>query len=216
MMMMTMNNTAQVVQQCSGPVAPGLMALIVAHESGGHPWAINVNGLSNGSMTFPNKPLAVATATHYIRLGYKVDMGLAQVDSENLGRLGLSISQAFSPCTNVKAGAAIFSGAWKGAQAHGFSGGNRLMAALSAYNSGNYRGDWGYADAVLHGTVVGGAIPYTQAYAGVVQKAGPSPFMASPFITVSAPPIWMVNRTVAQARMPGYSHWGFRYAKEND
>lgn len=212
--MMMMTNTAQVVQACSGPVAPGLMALIVAHESGGHPWAINVNRLANGSMVFRSRTAAVAAATHYIRRGYKVDMGLAQVDSENLGRLGLSIRRAFNPCTNVKAGAAIFSGAWKGAQARGFSGGNQLMAALSAYNSGNYRGDWGYADAVLHGTAVGGSIPYTPAVARMIRKAAPSPFMASPLITVTAPPEWLVNETPVQARMPGYSHWGLRYAHD--
>lgn len=211
---MMMNNTAQVVRACSGPVAPGLMALIVAHESGGHPWAINVNHMANGSMVFQSKAAAVAAATHYIRLGYKVDMGLAQVDSENLGMLGLNISRVFNPCTNVKAGAAIFSGAWRGAQARGYSGGNQLMAALSAYNSGNYRGDWGYANAVLHGTAVGGSIPYTKAYVGMVQKARPSPFMASPFITITAPPEWLVNETPVQARMPGYSHWELRYAHD--
>lgn len=211
---MMMTDAAQVVRACSGPVAPPLMALIVAHESGGHPWSINVNGRTGGSMVFQSKAAAIATATHYIRLGYKVDMGLAQVDSENLGLLGLNIRQAFNPCTNVKAGAAIFSSAWKGAQARGFSGGNRLMAALSAYNSGNYRGDWGYASAVLHGTAVGGPIPYTKAYAEIVHKAGPSPFMASPFVTVAAPPVWLVDETPVQARMPGYSHWGLRYAHD--
>lgn len=212
---MTMIDAAQVVQECSGPVAPGLMALIVAHESGGHPWAINVNNLPNGSMVFQSKAAAVAAAAHYIRLGYKVDMGLSQVDSENLGKLGLNVRQVFSPCVNVKAGAAIFSGAWDGAGVTGYTGGARLMAALSAYNSGSYGGDWGYAKAVLRGTAVGGSIPYTTSYAVAVRQAGPSPFMASPFITVSAPPAWMVNQSTEQARMPGFAHWNFRYTNDD-
>ncbi len=206
-----MINAEQVVQQCSGPVAPELMALIVAHESGGNPWAINVNGLPNGSMVFPSKASAVAAAIHYIRMGYKVDMGLSQVDSENLGKLGLSVPQVFDPCTNVRSGAAIFSWAWRGAKNKGYTGGSRLMAALSAYNSGSYGGDWGYSKAVLHGTAVGGSVPYTPAYAVVVRQSAPSPFMSSPFITVGSPPAWMVNQSPEQARMPGYAHWGFRY-----
>jgi len=143
-------NVAQIVQACSGPVAPATMASIVATESGGYPWAIYVNGLGpSGSMRFPNKAAAIAAAIHYIRAGYKVDMGLAQVDSENLGRLGLSVQQAFNPCTNVRAGATIMAGAYVQAIKAGYAPGvDALTHGFEAYNSGSTSGDYSYAQRV--------------------------------------------------------------------
>ena len=62
----------------------------------------------------------------------------AQVDSENLARFGLSVGQAFSPCTNVKADAPIMAGAYvqvlKACYAPGASA---LTHGFEAYNSGN-------------------------------------------------------------------------------
>jgi type IV secretion system protein VirB1 len=143
-------NVQQIVQACSGPVAPATMASIVATESGGYPWAIYVNGLGpSGSMRFPTKQAAIAAAIHYIRAGYKVDMGLAQIDSENLGRLGLSVQQAFDPCTNVRAGATIMAGAYVQAIKAGYAPGvDALTHGFEAYNSGSTSGDFSYAQKV--------------------------------------------------------------------
>jgi type IV secretion system protein VirB1 len=143
-------NVQQVVQACSGPVAPATMASIIATESGGYPWAIYVNGMGpSGSMRFPTKQSAIAAAIHYIRAGYKVDMGLAQIDSENLGRLGLSVQQAFDPCTNVRAGATIMAGAYVQAIKAGYAPGvDALTHGFEAYNSGSTSGDYSYAQRV--------------------------------------------------------------------
>ena len=60
------------------------------------------------------------------------------MDSENLARFGLSVGQAFSPCTNVKADAPIMAGAYvqvlKACYAPGASA---LTHGFEAYNSGN-------------------------------------------------------------------------------
>ncbi len=133
------------LQKCAPEVAPVTMAAIVQAESDGWPWTINVNGMPGGSMHFNDQQAAVAAATRYIRMGYKVDMGIAQVDSENLSWLGLGVQQAFNPCTNLQAAQRILVGAYYQA---GANGAQSLDGAFQAYNSGNTSGDGHYAQVV--------------------------------------------------------------------
>ena len=135
------------LQQCAPRVAPVTMAAIVQTESSGWPWTINVNGLPDGSMRFSTRQAAIATATRYIRMGYRVDLGLAQVDSENLTWLGLSVTNVFNPCTNLEAAQRILVGAYRQA---GADGTQSLNGAFQAYNSGNTSGDGHYARVVYH------------------------------------------------------------------
>ena len=134
------------LQQCAPEVAPVTIAAIVQTESSGWPWTINVNGLPGGSMRFSTKQAAVAAATRYIRMGYKVDMGLAQIDSENLIWLGLTVQQAFNSCTNLRAAQRILVGSYRQA---GANGARSLAGAFEAYNSGRTWGDQGYAQGVF-------------------------------------------------------------------
>ncbi len=136
----------QLLEMCAPKVSPVTMSAIVQGESGGYPWTINVNGLPDGSMRFPNKQAAIHAATHYIRMGYKVDLGIAQVDSENLGWLRLSIPQAFDACRNIHAAQTILLDAYHAAGAAGVSS---LKGAFEAYNSGQVTGDRGYANGVF-------------------------------------------------------------------
>ena len=133
------------LQACAPEVAPVTMAAIIGTESSGWPWTININGLPGGSMRFSTKQAAIAAATRYILMGYKVDMGIAQVDSENLSWLGLSVQQAFNPCSNLKAAQKILIGAYRQAGANGTQS---LDGAFQAYNSGNTSGDGRYAKVV--------------------------------------------------------------------
>lgn len=137
----------QLMQICARHVSPVTMSAIIQGESGGYPWTINVNGLPNGSMHFPNKQAAIHAATHYIRMGYKVDMGIAQIDSENLSWLHLSIPQVFDPCRNIHAAQTILLKAYHAAGAHGV---DSLKGTFEAYNSGQTTGDGHYAKVVYH------------------------------------------------------------------
>lgn len=136
----------QLLRVCAPKVSPITMSAIIQGESGGYPWTINVNGLPDGSMRFPNKQAAIQAATHYIRMGYKVDLGIAQVDSENLGWLHLSIPQAFDSCRNLHAAQTILLKAYHAAGAAGVSS---LKGTFEAYNSGQITGDRGYANGVF-------------------------------------------------------------------
>ncbi|WP_242443676.1 transglycosylase SLT domain-containing protein, partial [Sphingobium sp. LB126] len=75
--------------QCAPDVAPATIAAIVQTESQGFEWAINVNGL--GRKIVPTSlENAIETARHYVGQGYSVDLGLGQINSRNMKRLGLS------------------------------------------------------------------------------------------------------------------------------
>lgn len=112
---------------CAPAVDPVTMSAIVKQESGGHPWVINDND-GKRSYRLGSKEEAVIKATELISAGHSVDLGLAQINSRNLGRLGLSVEQVFDPCTNIAAGARILE--------EGYRKTGSLPSALSMYNTG--------------------------------------------------------------------------------
>ncbi|MBU2858095.1 lytic transglycosylase domain-containing protein [Acidithiobacillus ferrooxidans] len=133
------------LQKCAPEVAQVTMAAIVQGESGGDAYAINDN--TSGLHYFPEtRSQAVAIARTLIAAGHKIDMGLGQVDSENLGWLHMGISQAFDACDNLNAAQRILVGAYRQAGANGVES---LAGAFEAYNSGRTWGDQGYAQGVF-------------------------------------------------------------------
>jgi type IV secretion system protein VirB1 len=82
---------------------------------------------------------AAALARAAIAAGYSVDLGLMQVNSRNLSMLGYTVEEMFEPCTNLKAGATILTANYTTAAARHGDGQEALRAALSAYNTGNFR-----------------------------------------------------------------------------
>lgn len=133
------------LQQCSPQVAPVTMAAIIQGESGGNPFAINDN--TSGLHYFPEtRSQAVAIARTLIAAGHKIDMGLGQVDSENLGWLHMGIRQTFNACDNLNAAQRILVEAYHQA---GANGAQSLPGAFEAYNSGRTWGDQRYAQVVF-------------------------------------------------------------------
>ena len=59
--------------------------------------------------------------------GHSVDLGLMQINSANLARLGLSIADAFDACRSIKAGAQMLEADYRAA----------MRDALSRYNTGD-------------------------------------------------------------------------------
>lgn len=112
---------------------------IVKVESGGNPFAINVNGSRRLARQPKSKAEALAWSEWLINRGYSIDMGLTQVNSANLARLRTSIHAMFEPCANLAAGASILSSEYANASRKLGSGQGALRAALSAYNTGNHR-----------------------------------------------------------------------------
>jgi type IV secretion system protein VirB1 len=100
--------------QCAPSVDPHMIVAIGQHESGLDPLTIhdNTTGLVlHGAGAASAAPLLIAA-------GHSVDLGLMQVNSMNLGLLGLSVSDAFTACRSVEAAA-------------------KLLALFSRYNTGS-------------------------------------------------------------------------------
>lgn len=121
--------------QCAPNVAPETVAAIVRTESRGNPLALNVNGARQ-----PSKQItvadAVATARRYVAAGYSVDLGLGQINSRNMRRLGLTWETVFDPCANIAALGQVLSQNYR-AMAGGRHPQTALRLALSMYNTGS-------------------------------------------------------------------------------
>lgn len=122
---------------CAPSVAPATIEAVIAVESGGNPFAININ--KGPRVAAPRTAEEAARTVRWaIAQGYSVDIGLMQVNSRNLSALGVTIEQMFEPCANVRAGGTILAANYaRAVQARG-EGQAALLAALSAYNTGDF------------------------------------------------------------------------------
>ena len=159
---------------CAPAVAPATLARVIHIESGGRPFAINVN---KGPRMNPPRSAAEAAATArvWIARGHSVDLGLMQVNSRNLARLGFTIEQMFDPCTNVRAGAQILTENYVSAAKSRGHGQHALRDALSAYNTGSFQR--GYTNGYVGKYY---SMPYTYNRIGAV-VASPTTPVADPY-----------------------------------
>jgi len=125
----------QIAHACAGQQADAWTMLALAHaESGLRPWVMHVNGQGGGLIEARSASEAAALARRLIAQGHSVDMGISQINNRNLVRLGMSVEEAFEPCSAMAAGAHLL--------AQGYRRGNgppqvRLRQALSIYNTGD-------------------------------------------------------------------------------
>ena len=124
--------------QCAPSVAIETLAAVVSHESKRNPFAIGINGGARITRQPLNKAEAVETANKLLSMGLSIDLGLAQINSGNLGRLGLTVEQVFEPCANLRAAETVLRGCYDPAAKRHGPGQLALQAALSCYNTGNY------------------------------------------------------------------------------
>ena len=88
-------------------VAPSVILLflwmivpLVMTESGGDDMVIHVN---HGRRVHASSIAeGAALVRRYMAAGYTVDVGLAQVNSANFTKLGVTVEQAFEPCANLR------------------------------------------------------------------------------------------------------------------
>lgn len=135
--MLTMDFVA-LTQQCAPSVDTQTMAAIVKTESGFRPLAIGINRGGRLARQPETVEEAVITAKWLIDNGYNIDLGLGQINSSNLRRVGLTVEEAFDPCKNIAAGAKILHGNYIDASRKHISEQAALNAAISAYNTGSF------------------------------------------------------------------------------
>jgi type IV secretion system protein VirB1 len=144
-------NLHDVIRRCAPTVAPATVLAIMRTESGFRPFALNVNGNHRLQRAPRSEAEAISWSTWLIAQGYSVDMGLMQINSRNLTRLKSTPAEIFDPCQNIRAGATILIEQYGRAAAKHGSGNTALLAAISAYNTGNFRDGFrnGYVSKVI-------------------------------------------------------------------
>ena len=157
---------AALAAQCAPFVAPKTMAAIVRVESGGRALVIldNATGRDYNPASVQQ---GVAIINRLLAEGHRqLDVGIAQVDTENFAAYGLTPATALDACTNIRVGARILEAAYKQSAAVYGPGQVALFHAFEAYNSGRLIGDPGYADKILSAAGIpvevqnGGALVY--------------------------------------------------------
>jgi type IV secretion system protein VirB1 len=125
------------VQACAPSVAPATLLSVAQVESGFDPLAIGVNGRRPVRLSPPTRTAAIATAQEMIARGVNADLGLAQLNVRNLAWLGLSVADAFDPCSNLAASARVLAAGYNRASPHTDDEQAALRSALSYYNTGD-------------------------------------------------------------------------------
>lgn len=122
------------ILQCAMAVHPETVTAIIQQESGGNPFALN----NQVTSFYPeSRDEAVRLLHQSLRAGRSTDIGLMQVNSQWLRRLGIEAESLLDPCTNIRVGTWIlatnYGEAWR---RHGAEK-PALLAALSMYNTGS-------------------------------------------------------------------------------
>lgn len=120
-------------QNCAPQVATETIAAVVSVESGFQPFAIRINTDHPLAEQPKTRAEAIETATVLIAEGHDIDLGLGGINSGNLRRLGISVSDTFDFCLNIKASAALLEGYYQIALQGGATTAQAEAAMLRSY-----------------------------------------------------------------------------------
>lgn len=139
---------------CSDPYAHrSVMTAIVKVESGGNPWAININSKNGQRLLYPAKSLEQAQAwiRWFVANNYNIDIGIAQINIKNIQKQGLDPVTFLEPCTNLKMAGQILKANYVSAAKNSANSDDAVKKAISAYNTGNGRDGFrnGYVGKVM-------------------------------------------------------------------
>jgi type IV secretion system protein VirB1 len=134
-MIMSLPLFAQFAAACAPSVHVDTLAAIARTESRFQVHAINDN-TTKRTYRPANRAEAIATASALRDRGHSLDLGLMQINTVNLGRLGMSVAEVFEPCRNIAAGAQVLSAFYR-RQPPAADPQATLRRALSGYNTGS-------------------------------------------------------------------------------
>lgn len=142
----------ELAKVCAPEVHATTIAAIVRHESGFDPLAIGVNEKPHRSIRPTSRDQAITEVKALLEAGKSFDAGYGQINNKNWEWLGITPENVFDPCTNLRAAQRVLVQCYEGASKK-LEGPNALYAALSCYNTGNYRNGLtnGYVDKVVAG-----------------------------------------------------------------
>lgn len=138
---------------CSDPYAHrSVMTAIVKVESGGNPWAININKANQRLLAQPQtKAQAEAWVRWFVANGYNIDIGLAQINIKNIQKFKLDPVSFLEPCNNLELAGKILKSNYDNAAKTSKNSDDAVRNAISAYNTGNFRSGYknGYVGKVM-------------------------------------------------------------------
>jgi type IV secretion system protein VirB1 len=176
-------------KECAAGVSADVLRSVASKESHFEPFALH-NNTRKLTRLADNGKAAASLAEKWIAAGDSVDVGLMQINAPNLAPLGLTVAQAFDPCSSLAAGAAVLRAAYsKGASAAEQQA--ALLIMLSRYNTGR----------PLNGLVNG--------YVGEIIAAGSSDSAPKPVPAVAMQPqetqapSWDIWASAAYAKVHG-------------
>ncbi|MGK6315614.1 type IV secretion system protein VirB1 [Neorhizobium sp. DT-125] len=137
---------ADLAHTCAPTIEVTTLAGIASIESELSPWAIRINTGYPLAKQPGSKAEAIEVASSMIAEGHSLDLGLAGVNSSQISRLGLTLSDAFDACSNLRGAATLLEGYYRIA----VSGG----ATQSAASATMLRSYYGQGDASV-GEMVG-------------------------------------------------------------
>lgn len=120
-------------QRCAPEIATEAIVPLVVTESGGDALQINVN--KGPRVRARSISEGAALVRRYVAAGYTVDVGLAQINSTNFVRLGVTVEDVFEPCTNLRLASRILQSSYDTASRH-YTGLDAVSATYSIYNTG--------------------------------------------------------------------------------
>jgi len=137
---------------CAPNIHPVTLHALIRHESRVQQYAIGVNGKGQHLPLQP-KTLGEATAAadRLIDQGIDFDAGLGQINVRNWAWLNLDSKTVFDPCRNLAAAQAVLAECYARALPRQTDPQHALRAALSCYNTGNFKRGFtnGYVGKVL-------------------------------------------------------------------
>jgi type IV secretion system protein VirB1 len=181
---------AQTIQNCAPGVETRTMEAIVQVESGGNPLALHDNTYRQ---SFAPRDLneGATWANMLLALGHSLDIGLSQINSSNLGWLGLSVRDAFDPCRNLRGGSTILAYDYRAASDRFGPGQYALRRALGAYNTGSLFAGADYINRIL----AAAGIPADDPPVAAPRPAAPRARARRPVAARADPPAYTIQRT---------------------
>ncbi|WP_233190328.1 MULTISPECIES: lytic transglycosylase domain-containing protein [unclassified Brevundimonas] len=122
-------------QTCSPQTAPHTLAAVAYAESRFDPLAIGVNRGPRPARRPQNAADAARITRDLLQRGANLDLGVAQINSDNLDWLGLSPEAAFDPCRNLAAAGQVLRTGFRPKADE--TPQQSLRVALSRYNTGH-------------------------------------------------------------------------------
>lgn len=130
---------ADLSKSCAPMVAVEMLAAVVSVESGFSPFAIRVNTDHRLPASPQSKREAIEAATALVAAGADIDLGLGGINISKLQEHGVSITDAFDPCTNLKITGTLLHGYFQIALKSGAIGDVAERMMLTAYYGGGDR-----------------------------------------------------------------------------